>query len=485
MSNHGKSANSVLCCVALLICRPSSATEIHEYEITVDADLQRLSVKAQFASAQRNIRARADDAGNYLISARECNNGSSVHNRGRRLQLPNDGVRCIQYVVDLKKAARSERRNSKLAASNILVSPAVWLWRRELDTNNEIRVSFQLPEDVQVAVPWARIAGSDNSYHLSRSPENGRAPAAFGHLEKTILRVAEVELDVTLLQGKKRIPAREIFDWIASTANDITLAYGRFPSPGAHVFVIPAGRRWYGSDAILFGRVMRDGGEAVELLVNEHRPIDEYYGNWTATHEFTHLMLPYVRTRHRWISEGFAQYYQNVLLARAGTYTEIMAWQKLYNGFERGRRSSPELSPNAAAQGRGRNSTMKIYWSGAALALMADVELRRRSNNRESLDNVLDRLQACCLPSARSWTGPELYGKLDALIDEPVFMPLYYRYADSDGFPDVRPLFERLGLTVENDEVSIRGDAELASIRATITASGRSGVKQAGGSVRN
>ena len=54
----------------------------------------------------------------------------------------------------------------------------------------------------------------------------------------------------------------------------------------------------------------------------------------------------------------------------------------------------------------------------------------------ESLDVVLDRFQRCCLPSQRRWSGPELFAKFDSLIDEPVFMPLYRRYADTAGFPD-------------------------------------------------
>ena len=129
-----------------------------------------------------------------------------------------------------------------------------------------------------------------------------------------------------------------------------------------------------------FGRVVRDGGETVELLVDPRGSKEDFLGDWTATHEFSHLMLPYVASDQRWVSEGFAQYYQNVLLARAGRPTPEEAWQKIRSGLEQGRRSSPSLSPNQAAEEGIRTSRMKIYWSGAALALIADIELRRRSN---------------------------------------------------------------------------------------------------------
>ena len=41
----------------------------------------------------------------------------------------------------------------------------------------------------------------------------------------------------------------------------------------------------------------RDGGESIELFVDERRPIEDFYDEWTATHEFSHLMLPRISWR--------------------------------------------------------------------------------------------------------------------------------------------------------------------------------------------
>jgi predicted metalloprotease with PDZ domain len=181
------------------------------------------------------------------------------------------------------------------------------------------------------------------------------------------------------------------------------------------------------------------------------------------------LLLPYLDRKQRWISEGFAQYYQNVLLARAGQYTAEGAWQRIYAGLERGRDSAPGMSPNDAAGTRESNSRMKVYWSGASLALMADVELRRRSGGTESLDWVLDRFQHCCLPSAQSWSGIELFEKFDTLLDEPLFMNLYRQYADAVEFPDARPVLEQLGIEIRDGQFHLNDNAELAFIREAIT----------------
>lgn len=264
--------------------------------------------------------------------------------------------------------------------------------------------------------------------------------------------------------------AAEFVTWLQSAADNVRLAYGRFPSESPRIVVIPTEDHSWGSDSpVPFGRLTRNGEEKIELYVNADRPIHEFYRDWTATHEFSHLMLPYLGKRHRWISEGFASYYQNVLMARAGHYSPEQAWQKLYAGLERGRLSRPGLTLNEAAEAGVRHARMKIYWSGAAIALLADVELRERSGGRESLDLALDRLQRCCLPSQRTWSGPELFAQLDSLVDGAVFMPLYERYANSSGFPDLDPMLQRIGVDVGASSVRLQRGAPLAHIRDAIT----------------
>ncbi len=231
--------------------------------------------------------------------------------------------------------------------------------------------------------------------------------------------------------------AAAIVDWLRDTAIHVSAISGTFPVPKPRVEVIAtAGTRWNNSP-VPFGRVTRSGGETIELYVDVTRPIEDLYADWTASHEFSHLMLPRIGWRHRWISEGFASYYQNVLMTRAGQYSTSEGLRRLSAGLERGRASRPELSPNEAARQGIRRARMKIYWSGAALALLADLEIRERSDGRDSLDAVLGRFQECCLPSNRRWSGTEFLARLDALLDEPVFMPLYRQHADAAGFPDV------------------------------------------------
>ncbi len=262
--------------------------------------------------------------------------------------------------------------------------------------------------------------------------------------------VAGTQLLVIVRQPVTEDKAKRLAEWARSSAGNVLQVYGRFPSKRARVILTPSGSRHWGSrSAVSFGQTTRSAGGTVELFINPKRPMPEFYGDWTATHEFSHLMLPLLERRHRWISEGFASYYQNVLMARAGHYTAESAWRRLSQGFQRGRASRPELSPNEAAQAGVSGARMKLYWSGAALALIADLELRRATDYEKSLDTVLGQLQDCCLPSRRVWSGTRLFRRLDSFLDEPVFMPLYRKYADTPGFPEVSAALN----SAENAEV--------------------------------
>ncbi|MDZ7644962.1 MAG: hypothetical protein U5K76_12585 [Woeseiaceae bacterium] len=330
-------------------------------------------------------------------------------------------------------------------------------------------MTFELPDGIRVAVPWEPLDAAGTRYRVAKSPESASAPAAFGAFDSREIRVPGATLRVSLMRGREPMDNGALLRWVEAAATDVSLAYGLFPNPSPQVVVIPVADGRNGDSAVPYGRVVRDGGESVELFVNRNQPLSAFLDDWTATHEFSHLMLPYVGRQHRWISEGFAQYYQNVLLARSGAYDRQHAWQKIYEGFERGRLSRPELSPNDAAAGGTREGLMKVYWSGAAIALMADVALREQSGGRETLDDVLARLQSCCLPSGRVWSGPELFATLDELAGRNIFMPLYRRYADTIGFPDTTPLFARLGLRIDDGRVRIERSAHLEQIRNAIT----------------
>ena len=208
-----------------------------------------------------------------------------------------------------------------------------------------------------------------------------------------------------------------------------------------------------------------------EFFVDETRPFKDLSEDWTACHELSHMLLPFVSRKDRWLSEGLASYYQYLLLARSGTLSEKDAWQGFYDGIKRGENGTPRgTSSNTLAEAtlQGRGQTMRVYWSGAALMFLADTQLRAASNNEQSLDSALKSLQSCCMDGSKLWRADELFKRLDGLTGTRVFSSLYKEHVHSISFPDLSGTWEALGIRHRFNRVSFNDAAPQADIRKAI-----------------
>ncbi|HSD70951.1 MAG TPA: hypothetical protein VLB07_15440, partial [Woeseiaceae bacterium] len=256
----------------------------HHYTVTVDYSMSHLWVEARFSHPVDSVIARARDAARYLVDVRGCNDASSIRMRNRRMLLPDDGIGCLNYTVDLARAARDNRQNRTLGAGNVIVSPSIWLWRPELTGGNELHVQFRLPEGSLVSVPWQPIDAASDLYRLRSSPESSNAPVAFGNFSYRELVVPGATLRVSILNGNDASDEASILNWLQATATDVSLAYGRFPNPSPQVLVVPVGNSRDRDDgAVPFGQVIRDGGETVLLYINQNEPLSAFLADWTAT----------------------------------------------------------------------------------------------------------------------------------------------------------------------------------------------------------
>ena len=111
---------------------------------------------------------------------------------------------------------------------------------------------------------------------------------------------------------------------------------------------------------------------------------------------------------------------------------------------------------------------MRVYWSGAALMLMADMQLRETSGGLQSLDTALQSLSACCMDNGKTWRAREIFSQLDALTGTGVFTALYKKYVHEEGFPHMRSTWENLGINTRHDRVSLSEDAPMAGVRSAI-----------------
>ncbi len=469
---------AVGCCLAILSSAVAMAA-VPVYSVDADDQLERLRVTACFdGEPPRRLYAEDARAARYLLGTRE---------RGlisRRLRPLSTGARdtmavhpdrrgCVRYEVGLSRAGGGASGSMVLRRGRaVVLSPQVLLWYPA--DAGEVEVRFRLPAGFAVSTPWQPIGGGARSpvYRTGQRPPSWDARIAIGEMRSHSIALRGGRLDVALLQGSPPAAPGKLLRWLRRSGEALVSAHGRVPSARVQVLVVPLGR---GQEPVPWAEVQRGGGDAVHLYIDQRQSEQAFLDDWVLVHELGHLLHPPMRGSARWLYEGLASYYQNVLRARAGLLDEETAWRKLHAGFRRGM-AQTKRGRTLAESARNMPWTgeyMRVYWSGAAIALLADLELRRRSQGTQSLDRVLGDLARCCLPSDRKWTDRKVLDKLDALSGTEVFSGLYRRWLDSDRFPDLATAYRRLGLEAVGDkDVRLVGGAAERRWRQAIMAAG-------------
>jgi hypothetical protein len=434
----------------LLAAGPAAAERLHKYTVAIDAELSTLNVRACFAGLPpATLSAESLDAVLALIDVREESSRKAITPNGSisLKSVPEDG--CVVYRVDVSRPIRQhDRTGDKIhrLGKDLLTSVGIWLWRPEqLAPDEDIEITFDLPEGISVSAPWKPVALNRAVFRTGRSPSEWPASVAFGRFEDKEIRVGGARLRLTVLDGTPAADVEMMQRWIRDSAQMVADLYGRFPQADAQILIAPGAR---GNEPVPWAYVVRGGSPAAHFFVNQRRPMQEFFADWTAVHELSHLLLPYVNSDDIWLSEGVATYYQNVLRARSGRISALEAWQRLHAGFVRGFESGQGMTLAQATESMYRDGTyMRVYWEGAALLLIADVRLRQMTAGKQSLDSALAALNDCCAMTDRAWSARELCDRLDFVSGTNVFSELYDQHVASRAFPDLTQTYLALGIT--------------------------------------
>lgn len=350
-----------------------------------------------------------------------------------------------------------------IALEQFLLQP----WTRE--GWGRTRLHFNSPPAVNVSAPGSIVLGESGkrSFELLDRPIDWDGSIAFGRLTQSVIDVSGAKVSLSVVGHAHTKTTSALHDWIVAGIEAITTVYGNFPVERVQVLVFPLGRS---NDLVPWGEVKRGGGDAVHLYVDGTRGAAELNANWVLSHELSHLLHPYISGADTWLPEGIASYYQNIVRARRALLNVQSAWNKLDAGFRRGQAQFAEgrtLADNTRAMMR-EYQYMRVYWSGAAIVLIGDVELRHRSDAVMSLDTVLAELSRCCLPSEYQWSARQLMAKMDEISGYEIFMPLYERYVMQPKFPDLKETYCRLGLKSNTDGLQFSDDVGVTELRNDI-----------------
>lgn len=416
------------------------------YELAVDEGLERLTqtICSEGPWTTRLVPIHEEGRARLVRADRVAGDGTltplpSTEVEGA-LALPTAALApddCVRLVLDLGTAGGG--LNGCLRGDGyVSCATSAWVFAAEpWRPASRHRVTLRFPEGLSMSPVLARDA---DGLYLDERSYRYVGYAAFGRLET---RRVPVPGGCASLTAPARSPlgrSPHLEPWIARAGLASAQLTGRATARDAAITALSMpGSARPGSVPVLFGMAGRGVVPSVLLFAAE-APGPEIVDDWTLVHELSHLAVPYVPAEDAWLSEGLATYYQEVLRARAGSQSAEAAWRALDDGLRRGAREGTgrTLREESRAMHASRAYT-RVYWAGAALALLLDVELRARG-----LGSLDARIARVADRRDRTLRADELLRALDD-ADGSV-RALVARWLDDDAFPDVSEAYARLGL---------------------------------------
>ncbi|MEO6601857.1 MAG: hypothetical protein ABIQ16_18405 [Polyangiaceae bacterium] len=440
------------------------------YRVQLDPELERIAVQV-CPSGFRIARLNAPSPG----AERLLEGGKIVTQTGDvRREADSEGVdlpsttadECLSYALHLPERT-PDPTGLRRVGRDRLASPDLWLWvPTPRPEGVQIRVHLQVPEGVSAALPWPEVESTEPGpeFSVPETTYSWKAAGAFTHRAlESLPAPGAAELRWAALGDGFEHPA-EVRSWILQGAQSASGLFGHFPVHRALLIAVPTDRR-----GPAFGMALRGGGPAVTVFLDRRATAFTLSRDWTCTHEFLHLGVPRLPPEDAWLFEGLATYYTEVTRARAGLIGPEQAYQHLLEGFERGRQDGGALTLREESNDmRARHSFFRVYWAGAALALLTDLSARRAGG--PTLDSALRSFAECCADSEEEWTAERVLARLDATLGAPLFSDQARAWLDQSEFPDVSAALRALGVAPGKQGRAVFGRAPAAALRDAIMA---------------
>src|ERR1700741_2392102 len=272
------------------------------------------------------------------------------------------------------------------------------------------------------------------------------------------LLIGNARIDIRIEESTLRIPTKDVLHWVKSAAESVAAYYGRFPVPQVSIRITPFKGR-----GVHNGMTFGDRGGRITILVGNETSPSEFASDWMLTHEMVHLAFPSVDERHHWIEEGIAPYVEPIARIQSGNLKAEQMWLDLV-------RDMPQGLPQVGDRGLDHTHTWgRTYWGGALFCRLADVEIRRQTNNAQGLENALRGILDAGGDIRKDWNLEDVLGTGDRAVGVNVLQPLYTRMKDKPVRVDLDRLWTQLGVQSDGASVHFDDSATLAAIRRAIT----------------
>jgi hypothetical protein len=286
-----------------------------------------------------------------------------------------------------------------------------------------------------------------------------RLPVASSH----IFRDGGASIQVDFSSGSIDLSQSDILQWVERAAQAVTTYYGKFPVRSERILVVfSPDRRGVGGGTTWAGV----GGfpAFTRIHVGQHSTLQDLTDDWMMTHEMVHTAFPSQPDEHHWIEEGLATYVEPIARVQSGFLRPEKIWSDMV-------RDMPKGDPQAGDEGLDRTHTWsRTYWGGAQFCLLADVTIRKKTENRKGLQDGLRAIVDAGGTIDTEWPLTKAFTVADEATGTTVLMDQYNRMRDAPVEVDMTAIWKELGIeAVSGGGVRFDNAAPFAAIREAMT----------------
>lgn len=268
------------------------------------------------------------------------------------------------------------------------------------------------------------------------------------------LDMADSQLDVIIRDKGLLSKKNMLLEWTGYSAQAVQHYYGRFPVDKVRISMeVTDGNK------IRFGQAF--GGESpfLRIVVGANVTPEELSHDWIMVHEMVHLAMADLPRYNRWLLEGLATYVESIARAQLGHLSEDFVWRGFLSRMHQG-------LPQEGDRGLDNTPTWgRTYWGGAMFCMLADVEIRRQSNNRKNLNDALRGILNDGHSMKTGAQAMEIFESGDRATGYPVLVNLYNTMRADPTPLELDGFWQSMGLSLDNNRVVYDDEAPLADIR--------------------
>jgi hypothetical protein len=276
------------------------------------------------------------------------------------------------------------------------------------------------------------------------------------------IKVGGSTVQVDFAAGPLDIAKVAILAHVQAAVSAVATYYGRFPVDRARILVVPVA----GREGMLQGTTwgdMRGVPGFTRIRIGEHTTQADLTEDWMMTHELVHMAFPSMPDDQHWIEEGLATYVESIARGMTGELSARQIWSDMARDMHQG-------EPAAGDEGLDHTHTWgRTYWGGALFCLVADIEIRRETNNRKGLQDALRAIVAHGGTIDHDWTLPQALAIGDQATGTQVLTRMYAEWKDKPVTVDLPALWKELGIQSTPQGIEFVGNAPEAKIREAIT----------------